>query len=66
VQGACEAYSAETGIDINVVVNVVNGKREPNTKMLEDLEVNECYETVEEKVLVEVKFYRSRKGDRLS
>ena len=65
VQGACEAYSAETGIDINIVVGVVNGEREPNTKMVEDLDVNECYETVEKKVPVQVKFYRSRTGDRL-
>ena len=66
VQGACEAYSADTGIELDIIVGVANGGREPNIRMMEDLGVIEYYETVEEVVPVQVKFYRSRKGDRLS
>ena len=65
IQGACEMYAADQGIDMEIVVGVANAEREPNLKIMDEMGVEEAWITEKESVSVNVKFYRKRTGDRL-
>ena len=65
LQGACESYAADRAIDLEIVIGVANGEREPNIKIMEDMGVEEAWITEKEEVSVDRKIYRKREGDRL-
>lgn len=64
--GACKMYAEATGIDLDIVLSVVNGEREPNIRMMDDLGVDETWVTEEEVIQVQRKVYRWRRGDILN
>ncbi len=65
VQGACEKYAEDRAIDLEIVIGVANGTREPNIKIMEDMGIEEAWITEKEPVSVDRKIYRKREGDRL-
>lgn len=55
----------DANIDLDIVVGVANGEREPNIKILADMGIEEAWITEKETVSFDRKVYRTREGDRL-
>ncbi len=55
--GASELYASETNQSLDIVIDTLNGQREPTRRMMDDLDVEEHFKTRPVTIAVTEKIY---------